>query len=74
MSQSNIMLWNQCTYEWYNNPNKIKFWFAKPCHIYAIPTKGLKSTTFNDNFSIKFYTYIKKTIKKNVCHQSFQFS
>jgi hypothetical protein len=40
---------------------------------FTIPTKGLKSTTFNDNFSMKFYTYIKETIKDNLSHQSFQF-
>jgi hypothetical protein len=32
--------------------------------IYTISTKGLKSTTFNDKIFMKFYTYIKETIKK----------
>jgi hypothetical protein len=44
----------------------------KPYHIFAIPTKGLRSTTFNDIFSMKIYTYIKETIKKNISHQSFR--
>jgi len=34
---------------------------------------GLRNTTFNDNFSMKFYTYKKETIKNNFSHQSFQF-
>jgi len=48
------------------------FWFTKPCSIFAIPTKGLRSITFNDYFSMKFYTNKKETIKKNLSHQSFQ--
>jgi hypothetical protein len=28
----------------------------KSYHIFIIPTKGLKSTTFNNRFSMKFYT------------------
>jgi hypothetical protein len=31
-----------------------------PCHIFAFPTKILRTTTFND----KFYTYIKKNHKE----------
>jgi len=45
----------------------------KSCHICTIPTKGLRSTMFNNRFSMKFYTYIKETIKDNPSHQSFQF-
>ncbi len=41
--------------------------------MFVIPTKRLKNTTFNINFPVKFYTFIKKTIKNNISHQSFQF-
>jgi len=34
--------------------------------------KRTKKTTFNDNFSMKFYMYIKDTIMNNISHQSFQ--
>jgi hypothetical protein len=44
----------------------------KSYHIFTIPTKGLKNITFNNRFSMKFYTYIKETIKDNPSHQSFQ--
>jgi hypothetical protein len=40
------MLWNQCTCEW--------LWFGEPCHIFPIPSKGLKSTTFNIKNSWNF--------------------
>jgi hypothetical protein len=39
-------------------------WFVKSCHIFAIPTTWLRSTTFNDKNFMNFYTYIKETIKK----------
>jgi hypothetical protein len=65
------MLWNQCTYEWYNNSTQ--YYFDLEFHIYIIPTKGLRSTTFNNKISMVFYTYIKETINNNLSHQSFQF-
>jgi hypothetical protein len=63
MFQSNIMLWNQCTYmicgtlKHFCNSNK----------------QTNKFYTFNENFPMKFYTYKKETRKKNLPHQSFQF-
>jgi hypothetical protein len=69
MFQSSIMFWNQCTYEWYNSPTKY-IWFTEPYNIFTIPTKGLRSITFNNNLSMKFYTNKKETIKKNLSHQS----
>jgi len=59
MFQSSGMSWNQCTYEWYNSPTKY-IWFTESCNIFAIPTKGLRSITFNNNLSMKFYTTKKK--------------
>ncbi len=41
------------SYGWCNGPTKL--W-----NIYSIPTNGLIGTTFNDKFSMKFYTYEKK--------------
>ncbi len=41
-------------------PNKLLLWFVESCHIYAIPTKGLRNITFNDKLSIKFYRYKKE--------------
>ncbi len=41
------------SYGWCNSP-------TKPWNIYAIPTKGIIGTTFNDNLSMKFYTCKKK--------------
>jgi hypothetical protein len=61
------MLWNQCTYEWYNSPTKYYFWFGKPHHIFAIPTKGLRSTRFN----IKKFHEILHIHKRNHKEQSF---
>jgi hypothetical protein len=66
------MLWNQCTHEWYNSSTKYYFDYRALSHFYKL-TKGLKSTTFNDKIFMKFYTYIKKTIKNNISHQIFQF-
>jgi len=60
------MLWNQCTIF-----NKILFWFAESCDIFAISTKWLKSTTFNDKFSWNFTHTKKIIIKNNLFHQSF---
>ncbi len=51
----------------------ILFWFVKAWNIFAILTKGLINTRFNDDLSMKFYTYKKETIKNNMFHQSFQF-
>jgi len=45
----------------------------KAYHIFAISTKGLRNTKFNNNFPMKFYTYIKETINNNISHQIFQF-
>jgi cell fate regulator YaaT (PSP1 superfamily) len=56
---SNIMLWNQCTYEWYNSPTKYYFDLEN-----TITFKGLRNTTFNNKNSMKFYTYIKKNHKE----------
>jgi hypothetical protein len=45
---------------------------GKSCHISIIPTKALRSTTFNNKISMKSYTYIRETIKNNPSHQKFQ--
>jgi hypothetical protein len=43
-------------------------------NISAIPTKGLRRLiAFNDNVSMKYYTYKKEPIKNNLSHPKFQF-
>jgi hypothetical protein len=37
--------------------------------FFVIPTKGPRSTTFNDNLSMNFYTYKKKTTNNKFSHQ-----
>jgi len=63
MFQSSNMFWNQCTYEWYNSPTKY-IWFTELCSIFAIPTKGLKNITFNDNCPWNFTQTKKEPLKK----------
>ncbi len=52
------------SYGWCSGP-------TKPWNIFAILTKGLRGTTFNDNLSMICYTYKKKPLKK-IPHQSFK--
>jgi hypothetical protein len=47
MSQSIIMLWNSCTYEWLYN--KMLFWFVSLWNNIIIITKWLINTNFNEN-------------------------
>jgi hypothetical protein len=63
------MLWNQSIYEWYNNNILICEGLKHFCNSY----EKLINTRFNDNLSMKFYTYKKETIKNSLPHQSFQF-
>jgi hypothetical protein len=61
------MLWNQYIYKWYNSPTKYLFNLQKLEAILQFH-QMIKKTTFDDKISMKFYTYKKKPLKKNLLH------